>query len=60
MAKLPPMTIAWNRLAGPYFGNEISTLTFDGRRAESVLERSAPSDVPAELIEVGRLTLSSE
>jgi PhoD-like phosphatase len=59
VAKLPPMTIAWKRLAGPYFGNEISTLTFDGRRAESVLERSAPSDVPAELTEVGRLTLSS-
>jgi hypothetical protein len=59
VAKLPPMTIAWKRLAGPYFGNEISTLTFDGRRAESVLERSAPSDVPADLSEVGRLTLSS-
>ena len=59
MAKLPPMTVAWKRLAGPYFGNEISTLTFDGRRAESVLERSAPADVAAELTEVGRLTLSS-
>jgi hypothetical protein len=60
VAKLPPMTIGWKRLAGPYFGNEINTLTFDGRRAESVLERSAPSDVAAELTEVGRLTLSSD
>jgi PhoD-like phosphatase len=59
VAKLPPMTVAWQRLAGPYFGNEVSTLTFDGRRAESVFERSAPSDVPAELTEVGRITLSS-
>ncbi|MDQ2750447.1 MAG: alkaline phosphatase family protein [Actinomycetota bacterium] len=59
MAKLPPMPIGWKRMAGPYFGNEISTLTFDGRRAEAVLERSAPSDVPAELTEVGRITLSS-
>jgi hypothetical protein len=21
VAKLPPMTVAWKRLAGPYFGN---------------------------------------
>ncbi|MEP7019338.1 MAG: alkaline phosphatase D family protein [Pseudonocardiales bacterium] len=59
VAKLPPMTIGWKRVAGPYFGNEIVTLTFDGRRADSVLERSAPSDVAAELTEVGRVKLSS-
>jgi hypothetical protein len=59
MATLPPMTIGWQRLAGPYFGNEISTITFDGRRAQAVLERSAPCDDTAELTEVGRVSLSS-
>jgi hypothetical protein len=58
MAKLAPMTIDWIRLAGPYFGDEVATIVFDGRRAESVLNRSAPSDGPAELTEVARIDLT--
>lgn len=52
----PPLT--WDRLSGPSFGNEIATLLIDGRKAEFVLERSAPPAEPAELVEVTRLTLA--
>ncbi|PZS12615.1 MAG: alkaline phosphatase [Pseudonocardiales bacterium] len=59
VAKMPPMAIEWTREAGPYFGNEVATLVLDGRRAEFVLQRSAPANDPAELTEVGRIVLSS-
>jgi hypothetical protein len=53
----PPLT--WDRLSGPSFGNEIATLLIDGRKAELMLERSAPPSEPAELVQVARLTLAS-
>jgi len=59
VAKLPPVSIEWTRRAGPYFGNEVATLVLQGRRAESILDRSAPSNDPAELTEVDRVTLST-
>jgi hypothetical protein len=55
---VPEPSLSWDRLCGPFFGNEIATLSVDGRRAEVVLERAAPPDDPAELIEVSRLTLA--
>ncbi|MFN2517788.1 MAG: alkaline phosphatase D family protein [Jatrophihabitantaceae bacterium] len=58
-AKLPPMSIEWTRLAGPYFGNEVATLVLDGRRAELVLEKAGPSGQAPALTEVARVTLSS-
>jgi hypothetical protein len=45
-------------MCGPFFGNEIATLTIDGRRADLLLERSAPSDDANELTEVARLRLA--
>jgi hypothetical protein len=45
-------------MCGPFFGNEIATVTIDGRRAGMVLERSAPLDDAAELTEVARLRLA--
>jgi hypothetical protein len=45
-------------MCAPAFGNEIATLLLDGRRAEMVLERSAPADSADELTEVARLQLS--
>jgi hypothetical protein len=53
----PPLT--WDRLCVPSFGNEIATLLIDGRKAELILERSAPPSEPAELVQVARLTLAS-
>ncbi|MEP6598086.1 MAG: alkaline phosphatase D family protein [Actinomycetota bacterium] len=58
VAKVPPMTIAWTREAGPYFGNELVTLVLRGRRAELTVQKSSPSDKPASLHEVARMTLS--
>ena len=31
VSKVPPMTLEWERLCGPYFGDQIATLTMDGR-----------------------------
>jgi hypothetical protein len=56
---VPRPPLAWDRLCGPSFGNEIATLLIDGRKAELVLERSAPRSQPAELVQVARLTLAS-
>jgi hypothetical protein len=56
---VPRPPLAWDQLCGPAFGNEIATLLIDGRKAELVLERSAPRSQPAELVQVARLTLAS-
>ena len=37
-AGLPPTPVGWRRIAGPYFGNAVSTLTHDGRRADVRIE----------------------
>jgi hypothetical protein len=37
-AGLPPAPVRWRRLAGPYFGNAVSTLTHDGRSAHVRIE----------------------
>jgi hypothetical protein len=55
---IPEPSLTWERLSGPYFGNEIATLLIDGRDAEVVLERSAPADDATQLRTVARLTLS--
>jgi hypothetical protein len=56
--RVPAPTLSWDRLCGPYFGNEIATLTIDGRRADMLLERSSPVGDPEELAEVARLRLA--
>jgi len=56
--RVPAPSLAWDRMCGPFFGNEIATLTIDGRRADLLLERSAPSDDADELTEVARLRLA--
>ena len=56
--KVPAPSFSWERMCGPFFGNEISTLLIDGRRAEVLLERSAQLDDPNELTEVARLQLA--
>jgi phosphodiesterase/alkaline phosphatase D-like protein len=54
-AGLPPVDVAWHKLAGPLFGNTIATLELDGPRAavSFAQPRSAGS-----LAEVARLALT--
>jgi len=40
VARLPPQPLTWSRLAGPCYGNEIATLTLDGRSARVAIERA--------------------
>lgn len=51
----PPLT--WRRLAGPYFGNAISTLRHQGRAAEMTIEGT---DADGELFEVATVRLQSK
>jgi hypothetical protein len=37
-AGLPRPVVSWRRLAGPYFGNAVSTLVHDGHRAQVTIE----------------------
>jgi hypothetical protein len=55
-ARVPATPLSWERLAGPYFGNELGTLLLDGRRAEVLLERTGSRAKPT-LTDVVRLPL---
>jgi hypothetical protein len=59
VSKVPPMTVEWNRLCGPFFGDQIATLTLDGRSARVRFEKagSDPHE-DADLATVAELTLS--
>ena len=57
-APVPPASLAWTRLSGPYFGNEIGELTLTGRRAEMALHRSAPASEPRQLLDLDSRVLS--
>jgi hypothetical protein len=57
VAKVPPMIMEWSRKAGPYFGDELMTMTIQGRSAELVLEKAGPVSDPR-LTEIARLTLA--
>ena len=55
---VPTPSLRWERRCGPFFHNEIATLTIDGRRADLLLERSAQTGHPEQLTEVARLHLA--
>ena len=59
VSKVPPMTVEWNRLCGPFFGDQIATLTLEGRSARVRFEKagSDPHE-DADLATVAELTLS--
>lgn len=40
--KVPPVPVHWRKLHGPYFGNQLMTLTLDGRGARLRLELAVP------------------
>jgi hypothetical protein len=54
-AGAPPLPVAWERLAGPVFGNTIATLDIDGQHAEVLFEQPRSS---AALVERARLDLT--
>ena len=47
--------VSWRKLAGPFFGNAISTLCLDGRSASVTIERT---DVDGALIPMARTSLT--
>ena len=55
VSKVPPMTLEWERLCGPYFGDQIATLTMDGRSARVRFEQAG-----ADPQEDGNLTTVSD
>ena len=59
VARLPHQPLDWSRLAGPFYGNEIATLTLDGRAARLVIERArVDADGAARLQPVVELPLA--
>jgi hypothetical protein len=58
VAQVPAPPVEWSRVCGPYFGNEIATLTMDGRRALLRLERAGRHGDQSELSPVADLELS--
>lgn len=40
LSKVPEPPLSWHRLAGPFFGDEIATLVFEGRAARLMLEKA--------------------
>ncbi len=43
--------IGWRFLEGPYFDNQVASLTFDGRSARIKLEKTAPGDTEEHSLE---------
>jgi hypothetical protein len=39
---VPPLPLSWDRVAGPFFGNQLATLTLAGRSARLLVERVGP------------------
>ena len=42
---MPPQPLTWSKLAGPFYGNEIATLTLDGRSARVAIERAGVEEI---------------
>ena len=57
VARVPHQPLTWSKLAGPYYGNEIATLTLDGRAASVRFERAGPDRTESPLTPVVTLPL---
>jgi hypothetical protein len=58
-APVPPLPLSWDRLAGPFFGNQIATITLDGRTARFHLEGANAADgEPARMTPLADLPLT--
>jgi hypothetical protein len=58
LSKVPPLVIDWDRLTGPHFGDEIATLTLEGRSADVLIEKACLRGRDPALSAVVRLPLS--
>jgi hypothetical protein len=58
VAKVPPLSLSWTREAGPFFGDEIMTARFEGRRASVVLEQAGRAHDQPRLRHIARIALS--
>jgi len=59
IARVPRPIVEWTRLAGPYFGNDLMTLTLSGRHADLLLEQAGTADDERpKLTELTRLGLA--
>jgi hypothetical protein len=59
VVKVPKPSFTWQRLDGPFFGNELAEFIADGREAETRLRKSAPTKDEAQLKDVARVTLTA-
>ncbi len=50
-AGVPDPEIGWRFLEGPYFDNQVASLTLDGRSARIKLEKTAPGDAEEHSLE---------
>jgi hypothetical protein len=55
---VPGATVEWRRVSGPFFGNILAEFLAEGRRATTVLHRSA-RHADGGLRELSRLVLSA-
>jgi PhoD-like phosphatase len=46
LSGVPSLPVHWTHPTGPHFGNAVATVTFEGRMARLLLERSAPATEP--------------
>jgi hypothetical protein len=57
IAGLPPTPFAWTKLAGPYFGNAVSTIVHSGRSAQVTVEGT---DRAGGLVTVAQVALAGQ
>jgi phosphodiesterase/alkaline phosphatase D-like protein len=57
-AHVPSQPLTWRRVDGPWFGNAVATLRFTGRRAELLMQGSAPAGSADPLVDLARLVLA--
>jgi hypothetical protein len=59
VVRVPKPSFTWERLDGPFFGNELAEFIARGRHAETVLRKSAPTADAAQLRSVARRELAA-
>jgi len=60
LARVPPPPLSWDRIVGPYFGNQVATLDIDGRSAGLLFECAEPvTEQAARMRPVTEVTLAA-
>ncbi|MEV0855762.1 alkaline phosphatase D family protein [Nocardia fluminea] len=60
VSTVPPVSVEWSRVTGPFFGNQIATLYLRGRTSRLVLEQVSTDGGRPHLTTVAELVLSTE